>query len=255
MTLSQENSEQKAEENKEQKKRPILLIILLVTLLAVASAYCAVTFKKPDTSNEISGNKNEFIVFDYDEQKLKNAEQKEKAKLEQLIDANEQESNMEMDNLLSQVPVEDNKVSLNIRTGGRSNPFKPYTERSLTGGGSFDLVEPPEYIPDEPVAEDLMQTTVSGILYNAQKSSAIINVDGTDQLVNKGDKIAGFQIVNITKNKVYVKKGTNTIAAGVGESIEEPALTYNSVYNLPKKFGGYYGSPKKGVILINGKEY
>ena len=100
-----------------------------------------------------------------------------------------------------------------------------------------------------------MKTTVSGILYNDQKSSAIINVNGTDHLVNKNDKIAGFQITNITKNKVYVKKGHNVISAGVGESIEAPALTYNEIYDLPSKFGGKYETTKKEVILINGKEY
>ena len=76
-----------------------------------------------------------------------------------------------------------------------------------------------------------------------------------DTQVNKGDKIAGFQIVDISRTKVFVKKGYNIIAAGVGEAIEETPLTYNSVDNLPKKFGGKYDTPKKGVIVINGEQF
>ena len=35
----------------------------------------------------------------------------------------------------------------------------------------------------------------------------------------------------------------------------KPFETYNSVDNLPKKFGGKYDTPKKGVIVINGEQF
>ena len=241
------------------RKLNLTLVSFCVAALLGTVSVCALNSYKQNTSeimNEnASGvtNDNQFVVFDQKEQKLKDDEKKLNDELKGAPVATREEVYSE--NLLSQQPAKGDKVTLNIRTGGRSNPFAPYVERSLSGGGYYDVVEPPQYIPDEMQDQDLMQTTVSGILYNAQKSSAIINVDGTDQLVNKGDKIAGFQIVNITKDKVYVKKGYNVIAAGVGETIEEPPVTYNKVYNLPNKFGGKYSAPKKGVILINGENY
>lgn len=205
--------------------------------------------------------KSEFIVFDYEEQKLISEEKNRKLAQENTNNTEDETNNIVKGNeekeinLLSQLPTKDNKVTLNIRTDGRRNPFAPFIERSLTANGRFDIIEPPQYIPDETVDQDLMKTTVSGILYNEQKSSAIINVNGTDHLVNKGDKIAGFQITNITRNKVFVKKGYNVISAGVGESLEAPVLTYNEIYDLPNKFGGKYDQANKEVILINGKEY
>jgi len=240
------------------KKIVILAVVLLACLCAYSVAALVAPRKTPENVQTVERNENtrEFVVYDYNEQKLKYSEALDKKQLEEMAVSNPEDEIDEntMDSILSHLPSGSDTITMNVRTAGRSNPFAPYVERSLSGGGTFDIVEPPQYIPDDNQAQDLMQTTVSGILYNEQKSSAIINVDGTDQLVNKGDKIAGFQIVNITRNKVYVKKGYNVIAAGVGETIEEPALTYNSVYNLPNKFGGKYTkTPQKSVIMINGE--
>lgn len=248
-------------------------VIIIVVAVILGWGFLALNFTKfsqnfhAKSQETQSTPKSEFIVFDYEEQKLINQEKNRELAQEQtdttqtqnkpediikrlLASENEKETN-----LLSQLPTKDNKVTLNIRTDGRRNPFAPFVERSLTADGKFDIIEPPQYIPDEAVDQDLMKTTVSGILYNEQKSSAIINVNGTDHLVNKGDKIAGFQITNITRNKVFVKKGYNIISAGVGESLEAPVLTYNEIYDLPNKFGGKYQHVNKEVILINGKEY
>lgn len=239
------------------KKR--VAVLFLVCLLPLCSAL-AIVFQKGTTLQQdeallSTSKQSEFVVFDYEEQKLKYVEAKEAQKLEKISAEEIKTNEIDENNLITQIPIEDNKVSFNVRTDGRSNPFAPYIERSLVGDSVFDIIEPPSHVPIEAVDSDLMHTTVSGILYNDEKSSAIINVDGSDQLVNKGDKIAGFQIVDISRNKVYVKKGYNIIEAGVGETIEETPLTYNSVDNLPRKFGGKYDTPKKGVILINGEKY
>ena len=236
-----------------------VVVLSLVCLLPLCSAL-AIVFKKGTTLQQdeallSTSKQSEFVVFDYDEQKLKYMEAKEAQKVDKVAAEEIKTNEIDENNLITQIPIADNKVSFNVRVDGRPNPFSPYIERSLIDNGMFDIIEPPAYIPVDAQDSDLMHTTVSGILYNDEKSSAIINVDGTDQLVNKGDKIAGFQIVDISRNKVFVKKGHNIIAAGVGEAIEETPLTYNFVDNLSHKFGGKYDTPKKGVILINGEKY
>ena len=240
-----------------QNKTKFFITLGVCLILIFCNVLFMFAMKGPKKTDDVSVNvnKSEFIVYDYEEQKLKYIEAKENQKLEKVAAEEIKTNEIDENNLITQIPIQDNKVSFSVRTGGRPNPFAPYIERSLVGGGVFDIIEPPSYIPSEEVDSDLMHTTVSGILYNDEKSSAIINVDGTDQLVNKGDKIAGFQIVDISRTKVFVKKGYNIIAAGVGEAIEETPLTYNSVDNLPKKFGGKYDTPKKGVIVINGEQF
>lgn len=240
-----------------QNKTKVLITLGVCLVLIFSNVLFMFAMKSPKKTDDVSVNvnKSEFIVYDYEEQKLKYIEAKENQELEKVAAEEIKTNEIDENNLITQIPIQDNKVSFSVRTDGRPNPFAPYIERSLVGGGVFDIIDPPSYIPSEEVDSDLMHTTVSGILYNDEKSSAIINVDGTDQLVNKGDKIAGFQIVDISRTKVFVKKGYNIIAAGVGEAIEETPLTYNSVDNLPKKFGGKYDTPKKGVIVINGEQF
>ncbi|MBO5947823.1 hypothetical protein J6Q66_03200 [bacterium] len=240
-----------------QNKTKVLITLGVCLILIFCNVLFMFAMKSPKKTDDVSVNvnKSEFIVYDYEEQKLKYIEAKENQELEKVAAEEIKTNEIDENNLITQIPIQDNKVSFSVRTDGRPNPFAPYIERSLVGGGVFDIIDPPSYIPSEEVDSDLMHTTVSGILYNDEKSSAIINVDGTDQLVNKGDKIAGFQIVDISRTKVFVKKGYNIIAAGVGEAIEETPLTYNSVDNLPKKFGGKYDTPKKGVIVINGEQF
>ncbi|HBH18268.1 MAG TPA: hypothetical protein DDX14_04910, partial [Cyanobacteria bacterium UBA9579] len=112
------------------------------------------------------------------------------------------------------------KVIISINNYGRSNPFKPFHERSLMAGVS-DLPSPPMYIPPSPEITNLMSVKVSGILYDPAGSSAIINVDDSDYLVHKGDLIFDYHIKDITVDKVVVKYGSNIYKAGIGEIIGE----------------------------------
>jgi hypothetical protein len=83
-----------------------------------------------------------------------------------------------------------------------------------------------------------MDTIVSGILYDKFSPSAILNIEGSDYLVKKGDVVNNYKILNISQDSVSVKLGNNTYKAGIGEILTEGSINYNNVSNLNKKFGG-----------------
>lgn len=124
----------------------------------------------------------------------------------------------------------------------KANPFVPY--RDLDGVGkagdvpAYNLVEPPEVIDEHSDAARVMDTIVSGILYDKYSPSAILNIEGNDYLVKKGDVVNNYKIVNIVKDAVTVKLGSNVYTAGIGEILTEGSLTHNDVSNLSNKFGG-----------------
>lgn len=124
----------------------------------------------------------------------------------------------------------------------KANPFVPY--RDLTESGvvndvpSFNIVEPPETVNEASDAARVMDTIVSGILFDKFSPSAIINIEGNDYLVKKGDVVNNYKIVNITQDSVTVQLGANSYKAGIGEILTEGSLNHNDVSNLKNKFGG-----------------
>ena len=138
------------------------------------------------------------------------------------------------------------KDVITIPTGlVKANPFVPY--RSLgnesTSGlvndvPKFDLIAPPEDMPADTESAKIMETVVSGILYDKFSPSAILNIGGNDYLVKKGDTVSNYKILAIAKDSVTVKVGTNTYTAGIGQLLTEGSVNYNNVSNLSKKFGG-----------------
>ena len=135
------------------------------------------------------------------------------------------------------------KDLISIPTGSvKANPFLPY--RDISGNGSvkdvprYDLVEPPEAVTESSEAARVMDTVVSGILYDKYSPSAILNIEGSDYLVKKGDVVNNYKILNIMQDSVTVKLGSNTYKAGIGEILTEGSINYNDVSNLNKKFGG-----------------
>lgn len=148
-------------------------------------------------------------------------------------------------------------VTISIGDIGRRNPFKPNnepkpaemeTEIRLPGGLvvdreesglNFDVIEPPELGPERADIAKLLQTRVTGILFDSKKPSAIVNIDGADQLIRIGDNLGGFEIISITKNKVVIRDGNNVYRASVGqplnaEKIQNPV----EISNLETKFWG-----------------
>lgn len=136
-----------------------------------------------------------------------------------------------------------NKGVITIPTGiVKANPFVPYREalenKVVDDVPAFNLVEPPEVINENSDAARLMDTIVSGILYDKFSPSAILNIEGTDYLVKKGDVVNNYKVINIAQDAVTVQLGSNVYKAGIGEILTEGNLNYNNVSNLNKKFGG-----------------
>ena len=124
----------------------------------------------------------------------------------------------------------------------KADPFLPY--RNISGTTTaldvpkFNLVEPPEVISEDSEAARVMDTTVSGILYDKYSPSAILNIEGNDYLVKKGDTVNNYKVLSIMPDSVTVKLGANTYKAGIGEILTGGTLNHNDVSNLDNKFGG-----------------
>lgn len=147
-------------------------------------------------------------------------------------------------------------VIVSVGNEGRINPFLPFREKKSpnSGGGynnvNFDIIEPPTTFLPDPKAIQLMETTISGIMYDYRNPSAIVNINGQDQLVRKRDQLNGFTILDITRDKVVIKSGTNIYRASVGQSITTEDVNFNNVSNLNHKFGGSYRPASKNSIVI-----
>lgn len=149
----------------------------------------------------------------------------------------------------NQIGLSSNRVTIPVVSGGRVDPFMPYGQRiAAASAPQFDLIAPPADVPTaDPVVDEIVQTKISGIMYDAARPSAIINIGGTDQLVHKGDVVNGFSVLNITKNTVTLKYKTNIYQASVGQNVGE-GINLNPVSNLSKSFGGAYSPEPKNVI-------
>ena len=140
------------------------------------------------------------------------------------------------------------KDVISIPTGiVKANPFVPYRklgneiqlEPSLINDvPKYDLIAPPESLEMNPEVTKIMSTTVSGILYDKFSPSAILNIDGSDYLVKKGDTVHKYKVIAIEKDSVTVKTGNNTYTAGIGQLLTDGSVNRNDVSNLSKKFGG-----------------
>jgi|GEM_PF-2671756 len=152
------------------------------------------------------------------------------------------------------VNSDEETVIINVSNFGRSNPFKPFVEKSLIIDSVFqnplinNIPKPPEYDPD-PNFSTLFGIKVSGILYDASKPSAIINVDNSDYLVHKGDFLFNFYVKDITSDKIAIKYGNNIYRAGIGEIIEG-IINVNPVQRKPTTGYKRVQSPSD-IKLIN----
>ena len=123
----------------------------------------------------------------------------------------------------------------------KANPFMPY--RDISGSNGLDipvnsLIDPPESLQMDSEAARVMDTIVSGILYDTFSPSAILNIEGNDYLVKKDDVVNNYKVLDITQSSVTVKLGANVYKAGIGEILTEGTLNHNDVSNLSNKFGG-----------------
>ncbi len=176
------------------------------------------------------------------EQEEKSLNALEKADLKKKEDAQKE----------NQVGLSSNSVIVTVSAGGRVDPFLPYNQKqTIAQVPKFEMIAPPTVIPDaDPVIDELLETKISGIMYDSARPSAIVNFGGTDQLVHKGDVVKGYTILNITKNCVVIKYKANIYQATVGQSLNE-GVNLNPVSNLTKSFGGSYSKSPSNIIQFN----
>ena len=135
------------------------------------------------------------------------------------------------------------KGVINIPTGRvNANPFVPYRDLGDKNLGKdlppSTLIEPPTTADVASDAVRVMDTIVSGILFDKYSPSAILNIEGNDYLVKKGDVVNNYEVLSILPDSVTVKLGANVYKAGIGEILTEGTLNHNEVSNLNNKFGG-----------------
>lgn len=133
------------------------------------------------------------------------------------------------------------KATIAIPSGTvKANPFMPYRNigDSSSSVPAVGLVEPPDSVNISSDAARVMDTIVSGILYDAFSPSAILNIEGNDYLVKKGDVVNNYKVLAITQDSVTVQLGVNVYKAGIGEILTEGSMNHNEVSNLSNKFGG-----------------
>ena len=139
-----------------------------------------------------------------------------------------------------------NEIMVAYNKSARENPFKPPIVEAAKGGvvdmdGPFEIIEPPvQSVADDNLTR-LLQTQISGILYDEESPSAIVNLNGMDQFVKAGDTISGYTIDYITKDKVQISYQNNSYVASVGALFTRGSLEKQpAVADLENKFAGRY---------------
>ncbi|MBQ6516123.1 hypothetical protein IJI31_02975 [bacterium] len=137
------------------------------------------------------------------------------------------------------------RVTIKVIDDVRPNPFLPYKDYDFSNVRKSDIILPPEELSEGSDAERVMDTSVSGILYDTYNPSAIINIEGIEYLVKRGDCVNNYHILDINNKYVVVKLGKNVYKAGVGEILTQGSIKNSNIPNLEHKFGGAYSYDKK----------
>ena len=147
--------------------------------------------------------------------------------------------------------LSDKSATLDIDSGGRTTPFVPYAERNLsyTSLSFGELPYPPSLGVGNDEINSLVSAKVTGILYEQNSPSAIINVKDDDFLVKPGDEVEGFKISSITKDYVAIQTGSNVYRAKVGDIVEGD-IYGSGTYNLGYKFAGRISPARKEDVMI-----
>ena len=141
---------------------------------------------------------------------------------------------------------EDNSIMVNLGVSGRKNPFLPHPKAAVSKNANadfpvvpFEIIEPPTTVSADPAINKLLETKITGILYDNVSPSAVVVIDGVDEFVKVGDKIWGYTITQITRDKVVIAYGSNTLTASIGQLFSKDEMTGGRVIsNLERKFGG-----------------
>ena len=105
----------------------------------------------------------------------------------------------------------------------------------------------------------MVSISVSGIMYDEVKPSAIITYQQNDYFVQKGDRLDDFKVEEIARNHVAISQGANVYRASIGEAFQLEALAGSARYVPANQGGGrHYYSPKYDITLekkIKGRRY
>ncbi len=143
-------------------------------------------------------------------------------------------------------------VVIPVSAGGRPDPFLPHTQQvALSDKPKFDLVAPPTDVPESSsVLESFTSLKINGIMYDEIRPSALISVDGGEQLVHKGDVVAGYKVLNIKRKSVVLKYGTNVYEIVAGQALDAD-VKLNPVSSISNQFGGAYSRKAKNLLEFN----
>ena len=140
-----------------------------------------------------------------------------------------------------EVPTEEKKEVVDIKIGGRANPFLPNSKyqavsvpETYVNFENPTIPKPPsEYGTKNTEAVKMLSISVSGIMYDDVKPSAIITYDDNDYFVQRGDKLNEYRVIDIGKNYVLISFGSNTYKANVGEEFKITDNFYGNAKYLP----------------------
>ena len=142
---------------------------------------------------------------------------------------------------------EDKKQVISIVPTGRINPFLPLqkymqiedTSETIVQYDKAGIPTPPLQIEEKNEdAEKMLTISVSGIMYDNVKPSAIITLDDNDYFVQKGDKLDEYKVIEIGRNYVTIALGKNLYKANVGEEFKISSKFYGNAEYIPQKDGG-----------------
>ena len=195
-----------------------LLLALLFAILVAGGVYYAIDFTKNKNLAEdelLIPNKQEEL----NELTKEDIENREK---ENIPVVNEEEiAEIKPD-------IQEKKEVINVVQTGRPNPFMPIQKymavevpQKVIQYDKAGIPAPPkEFGTDEPETYQLMNVSVSGIMYDDKKPSAIITFEGNDYFVQEGDMLDKFRIADIQKTTVAIAYGKNVYTATIGEGFK-----------------------------------
>ena len=222
----------------------ILLVAVLVVILFAGGGYCGWQYFEENWGGmaqeslppapSVQNDMNNITQEELEQRQNENdqvAENNEAAPVQSVdeqsiddgvIDAQKEEEKKEEEK------KEEKKKVINIVPTGRVNPFMPIQKYiavdvpdTIIDYDKAGIPKPPEEYGtiDEPL-QGLMNISVSGIMYDPQKPSAIINLDNNDYFVQVGDRLDDYKILSISRNSVLISLNKNTYRANIGEQFK-----------------------------------
>ncbi len=247
-------------ENKKQIS-PVL-IALLIALLVAAGSYFIFTMFSNREEEDIP-----LVNTDAMQQNVDNGAQNPQEQIKDTsiadIDAQIPVVNEEEVGTLKAEEKEEKKQIVNVIPTGRTDPFMPLSKYKYVQKSNVQVINTIDYdsvsIPKAPMKFDkgdlsgtidkLMSVSVSGIMYDNKKPSAIITYNNDDYFVLVGDMLDKFKIVDIGPSSVKIAYGKNIYTAKVGESFDIKDFYGNIKY---KDGGRQYYSSEEEYYSING---